>query len=263
MQEIKNVLGIDLEGMNEDLVYKGVNLLKDRITEIGAVLWDVRMNQPVKILSELINEPDHLPITEEICELTGISDEMLDLYGIKNQELEQFLITLSNLMKKADYIVAHNGNNYDRPMLGSLYNRMGLEFPNTPWIDTASDVEFPNKIKGRSLSQLEYAHGFINPFSHRAVTDVLSMLKIASSYDFSRMALLSQSPKVTLVAKFDPPNWKNKEEVEAFNVIKNKVSKARFKWMADQKKWVKTVPKILLDEGKIEFDFETEQTSES
>ena len=44
------VLGLDLEGMNVD-IKKGVNTKLDRITEIGAVLWDWEKKQPLKMFS--------------------------------------------------------------------------------------------------------------------------------------------------------------------------------------------------------------------
>ena len=106
------------------------------------------------------------------------------------------------------------------------------------------------------MAMLEYSHGFINPFPHRALTDVLSMLKIASNYEFDRIGQLALSPKVLLVADLKAPNWRNKDEVEEFNSIKNKVSKAKFKWNPDNKTWSKVFPKILLDEGKVRLDFE-------
>jgi DNA polymerase-3 subunit epsilon len=255
---IKLICGIDLEGMSEDLPNKGVNLLIDRITEIGAVLWDVEMNQPVKIYSELISEEDRIPISEEITELTGITEEMLETYGLKGEAITAALERLSEILNQADYIMAHNGEGYDRPMLGALFNRFGVPLPGVNWIDSCKDIEFPRKIKGRSLALLEHSHGFINPFPHRAITDVLSMLKIATKYDIPRMAALADSPEITLVAKLNAPNWKNKEDVQKFNTIKNKVSKARFRWNPDNKTWVKKVPKLLLDEGLLDFDFDFE-----
>ena len=52
----KLILGIDLEGMNEDLVFSGVNTKVDRVTEVGAVLWDFDAKKPLQIMSELIDE---------------------------------------------------------------------------------------------------------------------------------------------------------------------------------------------------------------
>jgi DNA polymerase-3 subunit epsilon len=159
------------------------------------------------------------------------------------------------MMEESNYFMAHNAHGYDKPMLTELFKRFDVPMPDKTWIDSLEDIEFPKKMKTKSMAGLEHAHGFINPFPHRAVTDVLSMLKIASNYDFSRMAKLACSEKVLLVAKLDAPNWKDKEEVDEFNKIKHKVSKARFRWNPRKKQWWKEVHKLLLDEGKIQYDF--------
>jgi DNA polymerase-3 subunit epsilon len=250
------ICGIDLEGINQNLELGGVNLAKDRITEIGAVLWDVELKQPVKILSELINEPDHLPITEEIAELTGITDDMLENWGADREEIPAILTNLKNMMERADYIMAHNGDQYDKPMLGAMFNRFGIPMPDKLWIDSIRDIEFPKKIKVRALSQLEHAHGFVNPFPHRALSDVFSMLKLAANYDLDRMVTLAKSPLVTIIAKLSSPNWSDPIEMKQFNQKKHKISKARFKWNPSNKTWTKIVHQVLLDEGKISFDFE-------
>lgn len=255
------ILGIDLEGINENLVEKGVNLNVDRVTEIGAVLWDTRINQPIKVYSELIDEADRLPLTEEVIELTGIDEILLRDWGLKGEEIQMALTRLSIIMKKADYFMAHNGAKYDEPMLKSLFQRFNVQMPDKVWIDTVTDIEFPKKILQKNMAALEHAHGFINPFPHRAVTDVLSMLKIASHYDFDRMAELARSPMIKIVAQLQAPNWKNKEEVDKFNFIKNKVSRARFQWNPGDKTWFKIVHQVLLDEGKLQFDFPWEQVN--
>lgn len=250
------VLGLDLEGINENLLENGVNLATDRVTEIGAVLWDVERNQPVKILSELIDEADHLPIDEDTCELTGIDDAMLADWGAKDEEIKLILKRLIAMIDSAEAIVAHNGGNYDRPMIEAMAKRYGISFPDKTWIDTGRDVEFPRKIHMRSMAALEHAHGFVNPFPHRAVTDVLSMLKIFSSYNYDRILALAQSPMVTIVASLKAPNWKDAEAVAEFNRVKNKVAKARFRWNPSDKTWSKDIHQILLDENKIDFGFE-------
>lgn len=254
--KIKTILGIDLEGINYNLLEEGVNLKKDRVIEIGAVLWDCHFNQPIKFLSELVNEPDRLSISEEVEELTGINDNMLDMWGHPKDQIPEVLARLTELVEKADAIMAHNGAMYDKPMILAMYERFGLSFPNKLWIDSAQHIEFPQTIPGKSMPILEHAHGFINPFPHRAVTDVLAMFKIASNYSFQRMYQLANSPIVQLIAVLDAPNWKDHKEVEEFNRVKHKVSKARFRWQPDIKKWIKDVPKILVDEGKCDYEFD-------
>jgi DNA polymerase-3 subunit epsilon len=253
---VKTILGIDLEGMNQNLSEDGVNLKKDRVTEIGAVLWDCHFNQPIKIMSDLINEPDHLPISEEVEELTGISDNMLDLWGHPKENIPNVLKQLAQLMENADAIMAHNGGMYDKPMLTGLFERFSVPMPDKLWIDTSKHIEYPKRIQAYSMQVLEHSHGFINPYPHRAVTDVLAMFKIASQYSFNRMFQLASSPIVQLIAILDAPNWKDYKEVEEFNRVKHRVSRARFRWQPDIKKWVKEVPKILVDEGKCEFEFD-------
>lgn len=258
-EDKKFVLGIDLEGINDDLVFSGVNLKKDRVTEIGAVLWDTELNQPVQILSELIDEPGRLKITKEVEELTGITDEMLNEWGQDKEMIKLTLRKLSFLMEKADFIMAHNGTNYDEPMLREMFKRYDLKMPNTHWIDSSTDIEFPEKIRNRSMANLEHAHGFVNPFPHRAVTDVLSMLKIASLYEWQRIFKLAVSEKVTIIAELTAPDWKNKSAVESFNKVKNKVARSGFRWNPSKKIWSKEIQQVLIDEGKVNYEFSWHQ----
>jgi DNA polymerase-3 subunit epsilon len=250
------VLGIDLEGMNEDLQNNGVNIAKDRVIEIGAVLWDWHHAMPVKMQSELIDEVDRLPMSEEVTLITGIYDETLTKWGAKGSTIHQILGQLAALMEQADYLMAHNGPQYDIPMLEGMFKRYDIPMPQKQWIDSMTDIEYPKKIRGRSMALLEHEHGFVNPFPHRAVTDVLSMLKLASGYPIERMIKLAKSPVVTLVASLNAPNWKDQKAVAEFNAVKNKVAKSRFRWNPSTKQWLKDIPKVLLDEGKINYDFD-------
>ncbi len=250
------ILGIDLEGINEDLIFSGVNLKVDRVIEIGAVLWETRLNCPIKFFSELIDEKDRLRLSEEVIDITGIDEELLRDYALRGDEIKLALERLAIIMKKADYLMAHNGSNYDRPMLESMFERYNVHMPKKIWIDTQEDIEYPKRITHKSMAALEHAHGFINPFPHRAVTDVLAMLKVASNYDYDRMAKLANAPRIKIVANLKAPNWKDHAAVKSFNRIKNKVSRARFTWDASDKKWYKYVNLIHLEENTLNYDFE-------
>lgn len=123
------ILGVDLEGINENLTQKGVNLNVDRVTEIGAVLWDTRINSPVRIFSELIDEKDRLKLTQEVIELTGIDEQLLKDWGRRGDEIKMALERLALLIKKADYLMAHNGAKYDKPMLTAMFERYEVDMP--------------------------------------------------------------------------------------------------------------------------------------
>jgi len=268
------VLGLDLEGMNVD-IKKGVNTKLDRITEIGAVLWDWEKKQPLKMFSHLIDEDDRPDITEENTAITGITEEMLEEFGVAGVGVADVLKQLSSLMLKADYIMAHNGGNHLRPnegydyqMLKATFDRHKVPWPETVWIDTLTDLEFPEHIlrhtKGRKdMMSLEHAHGFINPFPHRAVTDVLSMLKIASNYGIERMFTLANSPMATLVwATGYPPRGSSPEVMAKFEKDKETARTNRFFWQPDAKEWTKRVKKLHIEEGlyaSIELDFTTRE----
>ena len=250
------ILGIDLEGVNESLE-SGVNTDTDRVTEVGALLWDWDAAQPVSFHSFLLDESGRPDMSEELVELTGITDAMLSNHGYKERDIPQKLDSLIQDIDSADYILAHNGRGYDRPMLEALFQRHGKTLPIKVWIDSSTDIEYPRSMKQRSLMALEHYHGFVNPFPHRAVTDVMSMLKITSQYNLDRMAELAASPVVELVAEFTPPNWNDSEEVEKFNRVKNKVAKSGFRWNPQKKIWSRRVHRLLLDENKFEFEFKT------
>ena len=208
------------------------------------------------MLSELINERDHLPISEEVQDITGIDDNMLEKWGLKDAHIIATLKNLAHMMERADYLMAHNGTGYDIPMLEAMYQRYSLEMPKKVWIDSMIDIEYPRNIKGRSMALLEHAHGFVNPFPHRALTDVLAMLKVATQYNLENMVAMAESPMMTVVAKLNPPNWRNQDQVDAFNKTKNKVAKSRFRWNPSNKTWSKQIHKILIDEGRLDYDFE-------
>ena len=249
------VLGLDLEGINQNLLENGVNLAIDRVTEIGAILWNVEQAQPVKILSQLIDEADRLSIDPETSDLTGINDAMLEQWGAKNNDIKSTLTQLANMINGAEAVVAHNGTNYDRPMIEEMFKRYSLDLPEKTWIDTGRDIEYPRKISMRSMASLEHAHGFVNPFPHRAITDVFAMLKIFALYDYQRTLSLARSPKIDIIADLKAPNWRDPTAVAKFNKIKNKIAKARFKWNPTDKTWNKQIHEILIKEEKINFDF--------
>jgi DNA polymerase-3 subunit epsilon len=52
----------------------------------------------------------------------------------------------------------------------------------------------------RKLVHLAAEHGFINPFAHRAMFDVLTMLMIFQRYDPAAALALAKEPVVTLKA---------------------------------------------------------------
>lgn len=219
------LLGLDLETT-------GLNPKGDRVTEIGAVLWDARARRPIVIFNELINLPAlGVSVPPEITAITGIDDVMLKNWG---QSSESVFAKLLTLIAEADYIVAHNGTNFDRPFLAAELERFNLRI-DKPWIDTSTDVAYPPAITTRKLVHLAAEHGFLNPFAHRAVFDVLTMLEVLSTYDIDDVIRWANSPSVHVKAIV---SYDDREKAKA----------AGFRWNPENKSWIKTLKDFQVDD---------------
>jgi DNA polymerase III subunit epsilon len=218
------ICGLDLEST-------GLDTENDEIIELGAVLWDTESSIPCGLFSVLV-KPDK-PISPEITKITGLTNEILAKYALPKTVA---YMDFSEFAKEAECFVAHNGNMFDKPMLASNLKRTpGLSIEvKGHWIDTSCDVPYPEKIKTRNLVHLAAEHGFLNPFAHRALFDVLTMLKVLSFYDFGKVLALSKEPSFVIQAQCEKP-WedggKSTEEAKANG----------FRWDGKSKRWLKTI----------------------
>ncbi len=214
------LLGVDVETTGLEAADD-----KDVITEVGAVLWDVPTCRPLAMLSATIALEPARELTEDIQRLTGITPEMVAA-PIGRPETE-VLVELMRLAELAGWYVAHNAP-FDRSFLTAAAERNFLELPQRPWIDTSADVPYPAGMQTRKLVHLAAEHGFLNPLAHRAVFDVLTMLKLVGRYPFEEITAIAKSPPVLLVGR------------HAFE--QNNLAKAcGFRWDASRKEWTRLV----------------------
>lgn len=211
------LLGIDIES-------SGLEPKADRIIELGVVLldWDTKM--PMAMLSELVDpkmENEEFKLPEEITALTGITEAALEEFGGFEKDV---LAKLDAMAATADFYVGHNANVFDRLFLEEAYRRNGMTLAEKPWIDTLTDVRFPETIKTRNLNYLAADHQTINPFRHRAVFDVLTMFKVMGFYDLNEIIARAAEPTlyVQAVVSFDE---------------KEKAKELGFRWFAPDKIW--------------------------
>lgn len=213
------VLGIDFESTWTD----PVNPKEARITEIGVCLMDWETQTPLEVFSTLVYDDSYPKSPPELVELTGITDEMLISRGVPPEVAFRDLI---NLINECDYVVAHNGNEFDKPLCLSEFMRYGFRLPEKPWIDTKTDIKYPKHIKTRKLTHLAADHGFANPFAHRALFDVLTMLKILSFYPIEGVIELSKEPLVHCIARVSFQD-------------KDKAKSRGYYWDGDKRAWFK------------------------
>jgi DNA polymerase-3 subunit epsilon len=218
------VLGLDTETT-------GLEPEPDRIIEIAAVLWDWDTKIPVQMISILVDHEIEIP--EEIVKLTGITPEMILKYGILEEEACERLWTIRML---ADYTMAHNAK-FDRGFIEAARVRTGQGEWQVPWLCSMEDIKYPEGVKTRNLTHLAAEHGFVSPWKHRSLFDVLTMLKIASNYDLDAIIARSKEPVIYVQALV---TYNDNQKAKDFN----------FRWNPDKKIWWK---------GQKQSDWEAER----
>ena len=181
------ILGIDTETT-------GLTPSDNRIIEIGAVLWDWNTGTPLRMLSQFVIP--EMPIPEEITKLTGITEEMIEQYGVLEEDV---LRELSGLICDADYLMAHKAE-FDMGFIDQAFTRRGMTAPGKICLCSLEDIKYPPEIKTRNLRHLAAEYGFLNPFAHRAIFDVLTMLKLAEQFNLEDIIARSQEPTVYVQA---------------------------------------------------------------
>lgn len=168
------------------------------ITELGMVLWCTELQQPVAFYNQLFLHPTKV-VAEEAADYTGITQDMLLKYGVAPSPIEAAKIQM--FLNKADYYVAHNGLNFDKPLIEEFMSIQGRPLPSKYWIDTTIDVPYPKHCRQTNLTYLAGYHKILNPFAHRAVTDVLTMLTILDLYDINAVVASAKEPLVVVKAE--------------------------------------------------------------
>jgi DNA polymerase-3 subunit epsilon len=134
------------------------------------------------------------PISEEITKLTKITPHAVEDYGYDESVV---IGQINSFIRKADAVCAHNGTDFDKLFYLETCKRLAITPETKPWIDTRTDL--PDR-PGTSLILMAAQDGFLNPFPHQALSDVLTMLRILSSYDINIVLRNATEPKVTLRA---------------------------------------------------------------
>lgn len=230
------LLGIDVETT-------GLDPEVDEITEIGAVLYDTELKTPIKIYSELVIGEKEIP--DNVIELTGITNELRNEHGIHQVNVARHVF---EMIKKADYFVAHNAKFDYSFILKLLKKRLDLSETGDIAIDvicTQKDIEYPEGCRHKNLLYVSAYYGFINPFPHRAVTDVFTMLKVLDNFDINEVIEFSKMPEVEVIAHVSFAE-------------KDKAKDAGFKWNPENKIWFKILKEKHFEAEKETYNFKYE-----
>lgn len=185
------VLGVDFE-TGQDF-HKGKE--ENFITEVGLVLYDGEKKKIIDATSILVNEGKLLH--EKAIKLTGITQEIIDKHG---HPIEYATSVMNYYASRAQVLMAHNAEfdsyYWERDMTRCGYTENATRY----WLDTMTDVPYPEECYDRSLMYISAFHKIINFHEHRALTDVFTMLTICSQYDINDVYQNSVSKKVAIIA---------------------------------------------------------------
>lgn len=202
------VLGIDFETQSADS--------KTTLpTEVGAVLYKYNREpiplvnetwEKIDTLCEFFWEPDYPKQSEEVIDITNITDDMLFRLGRPRKEVFEKLLPL---VHRADVIIAHKIS-FDRTVLKNNLKAVGLELPEKEWLCTLTNFNWPRKFSCHKLSHLAYEHSIlVDPATlHRAENDVDLMMRLIGKYNFEDVLAYARKPWVYLKADVLGP-WKD------------------------------------------------------
>lgn len=245
------VCGIDFEST-------GLDTNKDRITEIGAVIFDTKDWTPLKEFNCLVWEPSYPKLIPEVVAITGITQEMLEKEGKTPKEA---ILSLGEFTNDVEVFVAHNAP-FDQAMLLSELKRHGYS-SKKKWVCSARDLKSNKQFKSWRLAHLALDYGVtVNPkLLHRAVDDVKLMgvmLKEAKA-DINAMIKYMETPDVIIAAMIPKP-W------EDGGKGKDAAKELGYSWQQPkgmektfQNRWVKVIKEDEFDEEQRKAKFKIEQ----
>lgn len=214
------------KGIIVDTETTGLNQDADKIMEIGLVVfeYDPETGQAYRVLESFgaLEDPG-IPITPEITEITGITNEM-----VAGQRIDDARV--AELVSGASIVIAHNSK-FDRPFLEQRFP----VFEELPWGCSFAQVNWDGEGLGaRKLDYIAFQFGFFFD-AHRAETDCQALLTILQQE-------LPKSKVKVLKAILDQLPQKDWTVYPASDYASKDLLKARsYYWDAARKVWHRTV----------------------
>ena len=159
-----------------DLETTGLNQFHDRITEFAFIKEGFSL--PDKTYTSLVNPEKN--ISKFITRITGISNEMV----ADSPQFENVVSTIIEFINdgtKPAFLIAHNGDGFDKLVLKSHFKRVNIKMREFNWqtIDTLLMAKklYPYMFK-HNLKDLMTQLGLETEEAHRAMNDTKMLQKL-------------------------------------------------------------------------------------
>ncbi len=215
------------KGVIVDTETTGLNQDTDKIMEIGLVVfeYDPETGQAYRVLESFgaLEDPG-IPITPEITEITGITQEM-----VAGQRIDDARV--AELVSDASIVIAHNSR-FDRPFLEQRFP----VFEALPWGCSFAQVDWDGEGLGaRKLDYIAFQFGFFYD-AHRAETDCQALLTILQQdLPKSKVKVLK-----SLLDQLPQKDWKVYALNSAFET-KGLLKGRAYQWDGVRKTWHRTL----------------------
>lgn len=222
-----------------DFETTGIDTSSDRITEAAYVLYDYTHGRVIQASSIIMHDDTYPTISAEVQKLTGIKPAMffMNKDAILHMSPSTGLTQVLRMFEFAEFACAHNGADYDLPILKNevVRNNIGLGLPQINLIDTMTDL--PVEYGSKKLQYIAAELGIVNPMAHSALYDVLTLLQVVLKHNITEVLELSRSPNIRVKACTPYDH-------------RDKASKAGYRWNPDAKIWEKKIKIIKLEEER-------------
>jgi DNA polymerase-3 subunit epsilon len=221
-----------------DIETTGLSLHDESIIELGMakLIYSPLTKKIISILDviNLYQDPGK-PIPKSICELTGITDDMVKGKSISNEVVKDWL--------SGDPIVVAHGARFDRPFFDKHF-----DIYNLTWACTISDINWNARgFKSNKLEYLLLSAGWFYD-AHRAAIDCLALAWLLHTNAGSMNELLSKAYTKTILVR----------ALGAPFIVKDRLRENGYFWDSGasglQKHWWKEINMDCLPQEKVLLD---------
>ena len=198
-----------------DVETTGLAVEKHQVIELCAAVVEINKAACIVAVPTVrtgVVDPGH-PLSDEIVELTGLTDADLAGRSIAGDQLAEMLTS-------CDGVIAYNAG-FDRPFVEKLLGRHVA----APWACAMADVRwrecgFEQGPQGYLLMQA----GYFMPSVHRAKDDVLALIQLLDHVCADGETIISKT-----LAAMDAPAWRFEAQAAPYG-YKDDLREQRYRW---------------------------------